>query len=856
MRRVKLFADRRGLEMNIQAAQFHEFQVPEHGTISSIIARHAAARPKSPAILTSKNAALTYGDLWIQISAFGAALRANGIGPSARVALLLPDGYELAAALIATACNAIAVPINPKLTPIEVENLFARVHIDAIVMSNKIDTAAHGLAAKYDICQFEVTGSGLGTFKISVRSACSTAAFENSIGCEGEPQPDDLAMILQTSATTGRSKLVPITHHSIVVNAERRRRSYSLTPDDRSFCVAPLYYARAIKEDLCQALLVGGSVACPDRATDGDFIDGIVSLEPTWILGGPTFHLTVLEQARLRDIPIRHRLRFIRVGSAPLSAAIRQELEEIFGVPVLANYACTECGVIAASAIAPEDRKVGTVGRPWPNEVAIRDEKGILLPPGQVGEIVVRGPTVTPGYLDDAETNHAAFVDGWFRTGDLGVIDAEGFLSILGRIKEFINRGGEKISPYEIENALLRHPAILEAAAFSVAHPRLGENLVAAVVLKPGANVTSAQIKIFLSQHLAPFKIPQQVLVKMEFPKGATGKTLRRELAEEAKNTARDAAPPLAPLHSQILEIWKALLGRSDIGIDDDFFEAGGDSLLATQMICEIEQATHQRIPPSALRNVFTIRDLAMTVLRGSPATMELVTCARQGHETSLFFCHGDYTSRGFYALRLADTLKRGQAVFLLHPYPQPDPDLPMEEIARAYVPHILQAHPNGPLYLAGHCNGGVLAWEIAHQLECLGREVKSIALLDTPSLNARPIFRGIARLKNLAVATAPEKLSKKFARHSMRTVWGRERHANGPFSRAISNYIPPPTAARVLCIISEECSRKKTYSWMPWTRIAGDVCCKYVPGSHFSSITQHIDVVAQLLDDCISRAS
>ena len=280
----------------------------------------------------------------------------------------------------------------------------------------------------------------------------------------------------------------------------------------------------------------------------------------------------------------------------------------------------------------PSRRRTGSRGqlaRPWPNEVAIRAEDGGLLFREAAGEIVVRGPTVMPGYLEDEEANRAAFVDGWFRTGDLGSIDTEGFLTILGRIKEFINRGGEKISPYEIERALLQHPCVREAAAFSVPHPRLGENLVAAVVLKPGATTTPTEIKIFLSEHLAPFKIPQRVLVKTEFPKGATGKILRRQLSEEAMHCAREVAPLLAPLHSQILEIWQDLIGRNDIGIDDDFFEAGGDSLLATEMVCEVEKATHQKIPPSALRTVFTIRELAATVLRGSSATVELITCAK-----------------------------------------------------------------------------------------------------------------------------------------------------------------------------------------------------------------------------------
>ena len=836
--------------MNIQAAEFHRLHARRGATLASIIAHHAAIRPEAPAILTSRHEVLTYGALWAQISAFGATLRANEIGKSARVAIVLPDGFELAVAIIRTACNAVAVPVNPKLTANEIDILFSRLHIDAIATSSKIDSPAREWATRHGIRQLETGSIGSAAVKISIGSA-------GEVKPERDLQPDDTALVVQTSATTGRSKLVPLTHGNYVVSAEREKHWFNLTPDDRSLCIAPLYYSRAIKQDLITMLLVGGSVACPAPDPDEDFIDWLVSLKPTWFVGGPTYYLTALERARARtEIPRLRSLRFLRVGSAPLSLAMRAEIEEVFGVPVLANYASTETGVMAANSVAPEGRKPGTVGRPWTGELAVRADDGRLAPPGVAGEIVARGPTVMKGYLDDDEANRAVLVDGWYRTGDLGAIDTEGFLTIQGRIKEFINRGGEKISPDEVENALLLHPDVREAAAFAVPHPRLGENLGAAVVLKPNASATSADIRRFLSDHLAPFKIPQRVLVKSEFPRGATGKTLRRALAEEAERITREATQPLAPLHSQILEIWKVLLGRSDIGIDDDFFEAGGDSLLATQMVCEVEQATHQQIPPSALRSVFTIRELAATVLRGSPKTTELVTFAKHGCGIPLFFCHGDYTSRGLYALRLADMLKGEQPVLLVHPYPHPVPELSMEEIARAYVPHILEAHPTGALYLGGHCNGGVLAWEIAHQLESLGRKIERLVLIDVPSLNARPFCRIIVQLNKFAIAVASPKIVKGFAERGIRSVWGRERHANGPYSRAISKYIPPKTTAPVTCIISEEFRPKRTYSGTPWMNLADQVSYEYVPGSHFSSIIKHADVLAHLLDDMMSPSA
>ena len=649
--------------MNFQEAEFHGPKNLHDETLASIIAQHAAIQPERPAIVLSKDEVLTYGALGAQIAALGTAMRANGIGPSAKIAIILPDSLELAVSIVATACHAVAVPLNPKATATEVDHLFARLHIDAILTSNKIDTA-RGVAARLNTPLFDVIRDEASKLKM----VAASAVLDSDVTPVRDASPDDTVVILQTSATTGRPKLVPVTHRNLVINADRRRRWLNLTPNDRALCALPFYYAQGLKAGLFTPLLVGASVVCPDCQADGDIVDRLRDLRPTWYdAAGQVFHMTALECARRRQgALLRHCLRFIL--SAGLSAALRRELEEVFGVPVLETYGLSEAGTVAANSDVLEFRKSGTMGKPWPDDVAIRAEDGNLLLPSTAGEIVVRGPVVMPGYLDDEEANRAAFFDGWFRTGDLGLIDAEGFLTVLGRLKEFINRGAEKISPQEIEEALLLHPCVREAAAFSVPHPRLGENAAAAVVLVPGATTTSTEIKAFLADHLAPFKIPQNVFVKSELPKGATGKTLRRQLSEEAAHRVREVAPATTPLQLQILEVWHKLLGRDDLGIDDDFLEAGGDSLLATQMLCEVETITRQQIPPSELRAVYTVRELAAAALRSSPATTELVTCAKPGRGTPFIFSHGDFTSRGLYALKLADMVKHDNPVFLVHP--------------------------------------------------------------------------------------------------------------------------------------------------------------------------------------------
>lgn len=811
-------------------------------------------QPERPAIVLSKDEVLTYGALGLQVASIGAKLRVNGIGRTAKVAILLPDSLELAVAIVASACHAVAVPLNPKATATEIDGLFARLHIDAVLTSNRIDTAARAMAVRLGIPLFDVTRDDYGSLKME--GVGESAALHGEMRLVRDADPDDLAVILQTSATTGRPKLVPVTHRNLVINADRRTRWFNFTADDRAFCAMPFYYAQGLKAGLFSPLLAGASVVCAGHRVERDIIELLADLRPTWFdAAGQVFHMNVLESVRRRQgLPLNHCLRFIL--SAGLSAAVRQGLEEVFRVPVLETYGLSEAGTVAANSNVPQGCKLGTMGKPWPNEVAIRADDGHLLPPGAAGEVVVRGPVLMPGYLDDQEANSAAFVDGWFRTGDLGSLDSEGFLTVLGRIREFINRGGEKISPYEVEQALLLHPSIREAAAFSVQHPRLGENVAAAVVLVPGVTTTAREIKAFLSDHLAPFKIPQTVSVKLRLPKGATGKTLRRQLSEEAAERVRQIAPPGTPLEHQILEVWRRLLGRDDFGIDDDFFEAGGDSLLAMDMLSEVEALSRQQIPPSQLRSVYTVRELAAAVLRSASVTKELITCAKSGRGTPFIFCHGDYTTRGLYALKLADMLSGEHPIFLVHPNPKPDAQLTIQEMARARMAQILAAHPTGTFCLGGYCNGGLLAWEIASQLEYLGREVDFVALIDVPSVNARPLLRAIAKLIRFIIIVAPKEIGPKFERRGMRTVWAMwyYKSLRGRHGRAIANYVPPKLATAVICMTSAESRARAEFSPMPWKNLAPNVGCEHIPGTHRGCITQHVREVVSVLNVSLSR--
>ncbi|MEY9182519.1 acyl carrier protein [Bradyrhizobium sp. USDA 326] len=337
---------------------------------------------------------------------------------------------------------------------------------------------------------------------------------------------------------------------------------------------------------LLTALAAGSSVICTDGFDSSSFFGWMRELQPTWYTAVPTIHRALLTAAEANPDHARpSSLRVIRSASASLAPAILRGLEATFGVPVLETYGMTE----AASQIAAnpfELRKVGSVGRAAGPEIAIMDETGRTLASGARGEIMLRGPNMSRGYCNDEAATQAAFRHGWFRTGDLGYLDADGYLFIVGRIKDVINRGGQKISPLEVEEVLLGHPAVLEAGVFAIPHQKLGENVAAVVVLRPNSEATSEQLRQFARKRLAAYKVPSLIRSVAALPKGAGGKVQRNVLAGHiAAVDGRDETRlPRNALETQLAEIWEGLLELPQVGVDQDVFALGADSLAVTQM--------------------------------------------------------------------------------------------------------------------------------------------------------------------------------------------------------------------------------------------------------------------------------
>ena len=846
-------------------------------TIRDVIEHHAAEQPERTAIVGSDFAPFSFRQLDLQVRKIGEQLRAAGIGSSERVGILFPKGPEAAILGVSIACHAISVPFNPMLNPRELEEEMARFGLNALVLPSWQESAALDVAKRSSLAIFQASKAGSVLSNISLqqtREGSSPAPKARTASVSS------IALMLRTSGTTGTGKLVPYTHRNLFALASKLQHWLSLSADDRCACVLPTYSASGFRTALLVPLLLGGSVALPAPQHSDDLTQWIPSLSPTWLAANPSYLQAALERIRSRGgRKPEHCLRFIRCGSSYLPESVRMELEVILGIPVLESYGLSEAGALAGNPAPPAKRKPGTAGLVSPDDLAIRSQAGDFLTAGEVGEIVVRGPTVTPGFVNGTNDPTTDFRHDWLETGDLGFIDSECFLTIVGRTKEMINRGGDKISPYEIEKALLVHPSVAEAAAFSVPHPRLGENAAAAVVLKAGTNATSSDLKIFLCDRLAHFKVPQHIYIVSDFPRGSTGKVSRPQLAAVVANQVRPVVPPGSMVEFQIAEIWQRLLGRTDIGVEDDFFEAGGDSFLAVQILLEVETVTAQRLPQSSLGAVNTIRQLANAVMQTIPASDDLVTCAQGGTETPFFFCHGDFLTRGFYGIRLAKLLGSDQPTFLLHPYHDSEigSETSIEAMARSYVPRLLAAQPRGAFRLGGFCQGGLLAWEIAHQLANAGRAVEFAMLVDTISLNARPGFRAIEQKLRSSILIAPNKIGQ--VKLDMSGIWDRARRVRpgallakrekldalriewhpaagqsaSKFKPVMANYIPPKIDCEIYCVLSEEYRSRKDYSPAAWNHLAREVHCAYISGEHHNCVTTHLSELAGLLRGLLS---
>ena len=495
--------------------------------IEEVIKHFARTDPASIAIISSKYNPLTYSQLVRQIDHVVSTLSKSGFGKSARIAIAVTDTASAAFAIVAVGCFAAAVPLDQNLAATEIETRLKLLNVDAVCMLAGEQNATRAIAERHGIATIELIphdkrelSFSMYAPKISGHNQIHDAALDN------------VAVILQTSGTTAEPKLVPFLHSSLLAAAKRTRMWFNLKSNDRCLGIASPYYSHGLTFTILASLLSGGSVAFPSSPIDVNLSEWFETLSPTWYSASPTLHLAISEKLESTPSGLKHRLRLASSGGAPLPESVQSKVRHTLGIDILEHYGMTETNQVSANLPPPGPCKSGTVGIPPSDTVIVVGRDGNISPTNQKGEIWVRGPNVMTGYLYGPESNREAFSGGWFRTGDIGSFDEDGFLTIQGRIKELINRGGEKISPFEIEAILLKHPDILEAVAFAVPHPRLGEDVAAAIVLQPGATYTPNEFRRFMSAHLSWNKVPRRVHIMESIPKGLGGKALRNKLKE------------------------------------------------------------------------------------------------------------------------------------------------------------------------------------------------------------------------------------------------------------------------------------------------------------------------------------
>jgi acyl-CoA synthetase (AMP-forming)/AMP-acid ligase II len=478
----------------------------------------------APAVVVPGGPRLTYQELRDEVRRGAEALAGLGLRREQAIGMVFENGPEAIVLFLAVAAVGAAAPLNPAYTQAELRFYLEDVDAGALIVPP--GGAAAARAARPDgtmLVEAAIDTDG----RLRVEAPGRTPAAAEP----AEPGGGDVALMLHTSGTTGRPKRVPLRHRNLVASVANIATTYQLGPEDVSLCAMPLFHVHGLLASALSTLATGGTVVVPAPFNPLRFWPVVREQRPTWYSAVPTIHRMVLARARDQRPAGIESLRFARSCSSALPPGLMAEVERRLDAPLLEAYGMTEaCHQIASNPLPPAPREPGSVGVGTGVEVAVLDASGAKLAAGTPGQVAIKGPSVIDGYAANPQANAESFLDGWFLTGDQGVLDERGYLTLTGRINELINRGGEKISPREVDEVLLRHPAVAEAVAFGVPHPTLGEEVAAAVVLQ--ADAGEQDLLAHCREHLAAFKVPRKLYIVQAIPRTATGKVQRRRVAE------------------------------------------------------------------------------------------------------------------------------------------------------------------------------------------------------------------------------------------------------------------------------------------------------------------------------------
>ena len=697
----------------------------------SLISRTFQEYSESVALEAPGHNPLSFSGLLRHIHYIHTCLRTMGIERSDRVAIVLPGGIELAIVLAGVSASSVCAPLNPGFQLKEFSSCFDKLKIKVLIVASGQESQARQVASERGIPILELT-------------PCTSDPSGMVFSFEGHPvqkadtndvqisiQPEDVAIVLHTSGTTSQPKVVPLTHLNICTATRYVCDALKLNPRDRCLCMMPQFHIGGFVDLLLAPLARGGSIICAPGISPEKFFELLERYQPTWYQAVPATLSLILEHVRALGIKrVESSLRFIRSVAAPLPPQMMRDLEALFNVPVIETFGMTEAApLITTNPLPPEVRKPGSTGKTVGPDIAIMDDYGNILPQGETGEIVINGENVMTGYESDALANEHAFAHGWFHTGDIGHLDEDGYLYITGRLKEIINRGGEKLSPNEIDHVLLENPAIAQAMTFAVPDVGLGESVAAAIVLIKGQSPDENDIRTFVAERLSFEKVPQRIVFVDDIPKGPTGKPLRTNAFEKFMPMMHDhlrstTVPPRTPTEKRLHEIWKENLNTTEIGIQEDFFSLGGDSLQIENLMTTLEKRFGTPFSTSFVYRYPTIEAQAKIIESGQDESMAPFSYAESNAEQKTCFWILPQFPYQDLSLIPLETLYETEIHGKID-------KVKVESLAKKYVSKMQNHSPNGPYFLGGFSIGGLIAIEAAKQLEALGKDVIHLFLVD-----------------------------------------------------------------------------------------------------------------------------
>lgn len=899
-----------GTRLVAESVTSNGLTTPDIATIPALLAWWADRAPDHPALLAPDRDPVTYGGLAEQVSRTVSMLASIGLGRGDRVAIVLPEGPDLIVALLAAMTASVAAPLSASFTTDEFAFALEDLGVAALVVQAGVESPGRAVAAARDIPIVELLPKReAGAFVLATTVDSRVATVEAA-------RSEDVALVLHTSGSTDRPKRVPLTHANLLASARQSAHFCQLTPADRARHVGPTVYAAAIGSVLA-SLTAGASVVCCPGFDPVRFFVWIDEFRSTWFNAAPSIHAAILQAVPRHAGSIDHQLRFLRSGGGPLPAATLQGLETAFAAPLVEAYGLTETSpLVTSNRLPPGVRKARSVGVATGCEVRVVDDAGQPLPVDAEGEVVVRGPNVFAGYEDDPAATAAAFLPGgWFRTGDVGRLDQDGYLFLTGRMKEMINRGGAKVSPWEVEEVLRAHPAVAEVVVFALPDPAMGEDVAAVVVLHQNHTATEALLIEHVAPRLAPFKVPGRVILADDIPTGPTGKPRRWDLPEalglavprqSTASPANQIADRASDTEAALGEIVASLLGIEEIDRNDDIFDLGADSLQVTRIMVAVRDRFGVDLPGYVLFEASTIATLAGRVeaarhdtewrpVDGAshpdvPST-RLVALQPLGDRSPLFLLPGALDGPGGVIpfARLARAVGSNQPCYgflaegIVPPRSEEDPDRWLAMTATRCLRDIRRLKPSGPYLLGGGCLGGVIAVEMATQLREAGEQVAALILIDTlhPRLmrsgsreprgtvarasRARwtATFRSVVRA---AAATAPASLKRQVTgrppgaaadlrgRDSRAGTAGAGRARARARVDAVRRTHPRPYPDQMVLVVNEEWHQR--HPNLGWGDVAGGgVEVHVVPGTHRVYRDGHVAPIVPWVRACLDRA-